>query len=54
MNFREDYITPALFAWDKRALFGNYFNSLLSVIYVHNIIYDIFIYMCIYLESLCK
>ena len=25
---REDYNTPALFAWDKRALFGNYFDSL--------------------------
>ena len=28
--FRKDYSTSALFAWDKRALFGNYFDSLLS------------------------
>ena len=39
MNFKEDYSTPALFAWDKRALFGNYFDSLLSDPLLWNVLF---------------
>ena len=57
-NFREDYSTPTstLFVWDKRALFGNYLESLLSNSLLWNVLFhyltNLFLWMLVQWTSI--